>query len=250
MTMCQYSLGFNLKLTAVPNDLVWINLVATRSRSTDEKRLRRESILDAAEQAFIDRRFDKASMGSIASSAGLSRALLYVYFRDKEDIHLGLSVRAAKRLLTLMADFSSPCPNGISSMYAIGQAYLYFYHNEKEYFRILTLSAGMRPSANQTGADSTDSEREYIQIDEDILELMVNAIQRAYDDRSLQLPGTPNPVEVALYMRGSLHGLIMLQDGNRSLFEAHKVTPETWLENSLNMIARSLTQPVPPDTTK
>jgi hypothetical protein len=51
-------------------------------------------------------------------------------------------------------------------------------------------------------------------------------------------------------MRGSLHGLIMLQDGNRSLFEAHKVTPETWLENSLNMIARSLTQPVPPDTTK
>ncbi len=215
--------------------------MATRSRNTEEKLSRRESILDAAEKAFIERRFDKASMGSIATSAGLSRALLYVYFRDKEDIHLGLSVRAARSLHQLMADFAAPCDTGVGAMYAIGKAYLHFYHHEKDYFRILTLSAGMRPSGPPVGEDCTDSEVDYAAVDEAILRLMIDAVQRAYDDGSLILPGSPKPVEIALYMRGSLHGLIMLQDGNGDLFDRHNVIPETWLESSLNLIARSLT---------
>lgn len=211
-----------------------------RSRNKDEKLERREAILDAAELAFIEQRFDKTSMDAIARSAKLSRALLYVYFRDKEDIHVGLSVRAANTLYELMKKYVSECDKGVQEMYAIGKAYLYFYRHQQDYFRILTLSAGMRPAGKKITADSTHAEKAYAEADERILQLMVTSVQKALDDKSLALPNPLDPVSIALYMRGSLHGVIMLQDGNNALFKAHNLDTEQWLEQSLNLLARGL----------
>lgn len=211
-----------------------------RSRNEDEKHERREAILDAAEEAFIEQRFDKTSMDAIARSAGLSRALLYVYFRDKEDIHLGLSARAANTLYQLMQEYVSECDKGVEEMYAIGKAYLYFYQHQQDYFRILTLSAGMRPASKQVNADSSHSEKSYAKADSQILTLMVTSVEKAFNDGSLQLANNPDPVSIALYMRGSLHGVIMLQDGNSELFKTNNLNTDQWLEQSLNLLARGL----------
>ena len=211
-----------------------------RSRNEDEKHERREAILDAAEEAFIEQRFDKTSMDAIARSAGLSRALLYVYFRDKEDIHLGLSARAANTLYQLMQEYVSECDKGVEEMYAIGKAYLYFYQHQQDYFRILTLSAGMRPASKQVSADSSHSEKSYAKADSQILTLMVTSVEKAFNDGSLQLANNPDPVSIALYMRGSLHGVIMLQDGNSELFKTNNLNTDQWLEQSLNLLARGL----------
>lgn len=211
-----------------------------RSRNKDEKHERREAILNAAEQAFIEQRFDKTSMDAIARSAKLSRALLYVYFRDKEDIHVGLSVRAANTLYDLMHKYVSECDKGVQQMYAIGKAYLYFYRHQQDYFRILTLSAGMRPSGKELHENSTHAEKAYAEADNRILQLMVNSVENALNDGSLELPGETSPVSIALYMRGSLHGVIMLQDSNNELFKANNLDTDLWLEQSLGLIARGL----------
>lgn len=211
-----------------------------RSRNKDEKHERREAILNAAEQAFIEQRFDKTSMDAIARSAKLSRALLYVYFRDKEDIHVGLSVRAANTLYDLMHKYVSECDKGVQQMYAIGKAYLYFYRHQQDYFRILTLSAGMRPSGKELHENSTHAEKAYAEADNRILQLMVNSVEKALNDGSLVLPRETSPVSIALYMRGSLHGVIMLQDSNNELFKANNLDTDLWLEQSLGLIARGL----------
>lgn len=211
-----------------------------RSRNEDEKLERQEAILDAAEQAFIEQRFAKTSMDAIARSAKLSRALLYVYFRDKEDIHVGLSARAANALYELMQEYVDQCDVGVEKMYAIGKAYLYFYRHQQDYFRILTLSAGMRPSGKKIDTNSSHAEKSYADADHRIMKLMVNAVEKAFNDGSLVLPDNPNPASIALYMRGSLHGVIMLQDGNSELFKANNVDTEQWLEQSLNLLARGL----------
>jgi hypothetical protein len=41
-------------------------------------------------------------------------------------------------------------------------------------------------------------------------------------------------------MRGSLHGVIMLQDGNSELFKTNEVDTDQWLEQSLDLLARGL----------
>ena len=69
---------------------------------------------------------------------------------------------------------------------------------------------------------------------------MVSSVKKALNDGSLILPNETNPVSIALYMRGSLHGVIMLQDGNSELFKTNEVDTDQWLEQSLDLLARGL----------
>jgi len=54
-----------------------------RKRDTSKKR---ESILDAAQQAFIDEGYDNASMDRIAEIAGASKRTVYNHFPSKEEL--------------------------------------------------------------------------------------------------------------------------------------------------------------------
>lgn len=47
----------------------------------------RARILDAAERLFGDQGFAAASIGEIAEAAGVNRALIYYYFKDKRDLY-------------------------------------------------------------------------------------------------------------------------------------------------------------------
>jgi AcrR family transcriptional regulator len=46
-----------------------------------------ERILEAAEREFIDKGFNGARLGEIATQAGVNKALIYYYFKDKEKLY-------------------------------------------------------------------------------------------------------------------------------------------------------------------
>ncbi len=56
-------------------------------------------ILDAALQVFSARGYHETRLEDIAASAGFSKAALYNYYQDKEEIFLSLAIREYKRLL-------------------------------------------------------------------------------------------------------------------------------------------------------
>ena len=60
--------------------------MSANERREREKQERRESILDSAEQCFFSKGYERTAMDEIARGAQLSRALLYVYFKDKAAI--------------------------------------------------------------------------------------------------------------------------------------------------------------------
>lgn len=47
----------------------------------------KERILEAAEREFIDKGFNGARLGEIAKQAGVNKALIYYYFKDKEKLY-------------------------------------------------------------------------------------------------------------------------------------------------------------------
>ncbi|HEY9664016.1 MAG TPA: helix-turn-helix domain-containing protein, partial [Allocoleopsis sp.] len=67
-------------------------------RREEEKERRRETILDAAEHVFALKGFDAATMDQVARKARVSRALVYVYFKDKTALQLGVCIRGLKIL--------------------------------------------------------------------------------------------------------------------------------------------------------
>lgn len=55
-------------------------------RTRAEARATREAILDAAEQAFLERGVARSSLEHVAQRAGVTRGAIYWHFRDKSDL--------------------------------------------------------------------------------------------------------------------------------------------------------------------
>jgi AcrR family transcriptional regulator len=67
----------------------------TRARSAEARGLRREAILDAAEQLFSEQRFVELHMSRIAKELGLAKGTLYLYFPSKEGLFLAVVERGS-----------------------------------------------------------------------------------------------------------------------------------------------------------
>lgn len=61
-------------------------------RKQREKERRRQEILGAAREVFSAKGFNTATMEEIASKAELSPGTLYLYFKNKEELHTSLSI--------------------------------------------------------------------------------------------------------------------------------------------------------------
>lgn len=58
---------------------------------------RKDQILDAASEVFIEKGFQKARMDDIVEKSGLSKGTLYWYFKSKDDIVIGIFERVFSR---------------------------------------------------------------------------------------------------------------------------------------------------------
>ena len=64
------------------------------ARRQEERDRRRTEIVDAADAVYAESGWDSVTMDQVARRARLSRALVYVYFKDKSDLHLALVERS------------------------------------------------------------------------------------------------------------------------------------------------------------
>lgn len=67
-------------------------------RKQREKQQRRKDIIDAAQKIFSVKGFNSATMEEIASAAELSPGTIYLYFKNKEELHTSLSIDILKYL--------------------------------------------------------------------------------------------------------------------------------------------------------
>ncbi|MCF8093026.1 MAG: TetR/AcrR family transcriptional regulator [Desulfotignum sp.] len=67
-------------------------------RKKREKQRRRRDIINAARKVFSAKGFNSATMEEIASEAELSPGTLYLYFKNKEELHTSLSIDILKYL--------------------------------------------------------------------------------------------------------------------------------------------------------
>lgn len=178
-----------------------------RSRNDQEKAERREALLNAAQTVFFKQGFENTSMDDIATQAGFSRALLYVYFKDKKDIYRALRIRAVNSLQSRMIQYVEKHQKGIDKTRSIGQAYYDFYREDKDYFHCLTLNISLNNQSRQLERSEEGAETE-----KNIMKLMVSTLELGISDNTLDAKKIGDPLESALFIRGSLHGVILMYD--------------------------------------
>ena len=125
-------------------------------RRQEEKDRRRAEIIDAAEDLYRELGWDAVTMDSVAKRARLSRALVYVYFKDKSDLHFAITGRALLALRARFEEAASRAKLGLEKIEAIGRAYMAFGQEFPHYFdacaRMEAHGAEDKPSTEKVGA--------------------------------------------------------------------------------------------------
>jgi AcrR family transcriptional regulator len=208
--------------------------MAVQKRRAKEKVERAASILDAAEQVFFRKGFNQTSMDEIAQCAALSRALLYVYFKDKAAIMRGIMLRAAQEMESRFEEAIRSKPTGLEQISSIGRSYYRFSREASDYFDVLT------DMVNFPIPEEPDEQMQQLGCcREQITELMVTALRHGLEDGTIDRQRVHNPVLTAYFLQGALHGVIM--QTRRHLDPTHEYPDSDALVNyTIDMLTESM----------
>src|SRR5271170_4981037 len=107
-------------------------------RRGEEKERRRAEILDAAEALYAEKGWDSVTVDQVARSARLSRALVYVYFKDKQELLFAVGERAMFLLRDRFIAAASAEVLGMEKIEAIGRAYMTYAFEFPHYFDFMS----------------------------------------------------------------------------------------------------------------
>ncbi|MEL0166998.1 MAG: TetR/AcrR family transcriptional regulator [Pseudomonadaceae bacterium] len=208
--------------------------MSATERREREKQERRESILDSAEQCFFSKGYERTSMDEIARGAQLSRALLYVYFKDKAAIMRGLMLRAGQQLLTRFRAAQTTGGSGLQQLEQIGWSYYRFSIEAPNYFDLLTDASTFAHLV-----DSDDQLQELAACYDQSMACMIQSLSDGVADGSLHPERVADPVQTANYLRGALHGVI-LQTRHPDPCEQTHIPAEQLIGYTLQMLNYSM----------
>jgi AcrR family transcriptional regulator len=102
-------------------------------RKEREKESRREAIVAAAQKVFFEKGIENTTMRDIAEETELSKATLYLYFTDKEELTFEILLLTFQRVNELIRTAADSHATGYQKLQSISAAYMDFYREYPQY---------------------------------------------------------------------------------------------------------------------
>ena len=201
-------------------------------RREEEKERRRAEMVDAAEALYAKVGWDAVTMDRVAKAARLSRALLYVYFRDKDDLLHAITERALRELRERFVAAAGAHAKGIDQVQAIGRAYVLFQQEMPYRFDACT-----RFHAHQ--AEGYPMEDACAAAGDAVIRVIVEALMRGQADGSIRRD-IGNPVQVCIMLWAFTHGLIQIATRKTVEIARQGVDVPQLMEGSFAMLRHML----------
>jgi AcrR family transcriptional regulator len=174
-------------------------------RREEEKERRRGEILDAAESLYAKQGWEAVTMDQVARAARLSRALVYIYFRDKDDLLYAIGERAMKLLYQRFAAALETPGTGCDKVDAIGRAYMGYALEFKHFFDFCS-----RYQGHQMSAAASPNEEACHQAGEAVMDLVVQAIEAGVADGSISSALASEPRLLGFSLWAFTHGIVQI----------------------------------------
>ena len=204
-------------------------------RRQEERDRRRAEIVDAAEILYAEVGWDAVTMDQVARQARLSRALLYVYFRDKSDLHFALVERALEVLRRRFEAARGGRVRGLDEVEAVGRAYLAFARELPHYF-----DACARFQAHQReGGEVPVNELACMETGHRVHEVIVESLNKGIADGSVRAD-IGNPYVTALTLWAFTHGMIQIATTKGSQIEHEGIPLQEFIDHAFELALRSL----------
>lgn len=203
-------------------------------RKSEEKERRRAEIVQAAEELAFEKGWDNVTVDGVAKRARLSRALVYLYFKDKSDLHAALWERACDTLYQRFREATERHAQGYQKLVAIGLAYVAFAQELPHYFEAVS-----RFEAKPATEDTAEGEQRALARHRKVHELMVETIEFAKRDGTVRSDaGDSNLIAVTLW--AFTHGIIQIVATKGPQLVDEGICQSVLIEHAFSMVERSL----------
>lgn len=208
--------------------------MAVASRRQREKHERRDQILDAAEEVFFERGFNATTMDHIAAAVGLSKGALYLYFKSKEELYLGIVTRHQAKLVSELESDTKRGLCGLDLFRTIAETYIRFARQHPHHTRLMVsylASEQMLPS-------DTPNYQRHRELAGRELDIVLESLRLGKNDGSVRQD--VNESDVATHLWGGLIGLMLIElNQERMLADLeHPLSPS--FPAFLNLVTRDI----------
>lgn len=176
-------------------------------RKERERQQRMDMILDAAEEVFLDKGLRNATMDEIAEKAELSKATLYLYFKAKELLYVGIKIRATVKLAEYFTRAIEGKASGWEKTRAILEVYYKFAQEQPVYFRSMSNFERVDPELIEKYYDE-DVIHGLEESGLRVLSILADVIQEGIDDGTMR--GDLEPLKTAIFLWATSNGIIQL----------------------------------------
>src|SRR5512145_333204 len=109
-------------------------MARTKAASFDAQRA---AIRDAAAQLFADKGYPSASVADLARACGVSKALMYHYYRDKEDLLADVAMSYVDRLASIVDEVAAQPLPPAAQLRRLIEAFMAEYEHSAARHRVL-----------------------------------------------------------------------------------------------------------------
>ena len=194
--------------------------MGTLERKIRERLKRENVILDAAEEVFFSQGFDHSTMDDVAKTAELSKGSLYNYFKNKNELCIGIVGRSLRHLIQYMGKAVNEKSAGLDKISEMAKAFLLFKEENPEYYCALQ---SYKQHSCGCGIDSkflnsSMDENQYIN------GLILDFVKEGIADGSIRKTVVPEKAADALW--GEFNGILPGFDLNTNTPDAYEYALE------------------------
>lgn len=204
-------------------------------RKKEPRNVHRENIASAASDLFMKKGIAATSMDDIAKAAGYSKATLYVYFENKEEI-VGILVLGSMKKLYDYIDSALAQQESTKGRYELICRGLVQYQEEFPFYFDMALS---KINIDFENRNYLPEEKETYRVGEEINEKLRDFLTAGMENGELR-----NDLEIMpaiLNFWGMLSGMIQLAANKEAYIEkAMGLSKEQFLEYGFSMLYRSI----------
>lgn len=206
-------------------------------RKAQERTIRLDDIIDAAERVFFGKNGQTATMDDVAREADFSKRTIYKYFSSKDLLMLAISLRGHRLLNGMLLEVAETytARSGLDRLEAYGRTYLEFRNRHPEYFSLIL--GYQTVVSSMTGTE--EIARQCYEEGEKPTVLMETAIRDGLADGSLRKD--LDPAEASVILWADIVGLILILDRKAAYLSGYRnITINSLIDAAFKYLRRSI----------
>jgi len=175
-------------------------------RKEREKEHRKEEILDAAKKVFFEKDLATATVDEIAEAAELSKGTLYLYYKSKEDMYLGVMMRGMEELYKEFERIELSTASTVKKLIELGSIYKEYFIEHRKFFQMIHFL-----QAPQFHKQVSEEMKQNCDLEGQRLWNVINNILQNGVKEGVLRPNF-NPMELAVILWSNMNGLLLRID--------------------------------------